>query len=341
MGDNKSVNYFVRGLIVLYSLFLVGIVVVNLQGNTPPSITSGMITVLLLITVLILSESFDNLSIGKILSLTREVKLKDEEIKTTKHENAQLRENLIQLSSTMFQKQTQNTWNINGPLGVVPAKAESKEIELEEEVAENDSGTAQIIPGTPAGKQEGVASSQETAAQTAAPQQGISQPQLPALPNFEVRRRLDKFAIEKYLEGKQLPLSDLIREVEFTSAFQGIDPISDRKIVFDGYIKTPYKEYFLEVRHNSFIMMHMMDRIYVQLAKILFYRQAKKVKAELVVLFSKLPGETEAGRRPGFVNIEKFIQLFQPAIASELLRIETIEFTPEDIKQMEEELKDN
>lgn len=76
-NDEKKASYFTRLLIVLFVLFLVCLVWISFFKSQPPFlINSGLITVLLLITVLILSESFDNLSLGKILSLSREVETK-------------------------------------------------------------------------------------------------------------------------------------------------------------------------------------------------------------------------------------------------------------------------
>jgi len=62
----------------------------------------------------------------------------------------------------------------------------------------------------------------------------------------------------------------------------------DRKIIFDGYYKTHEYENFIEVKRAN-ISSIMFDRIYVLLAKILFYRQAKNTDAFLTLLLFDLP----------------------------------------------------
>lgn len=71
------------------------------MSQPPFDISSGIITVLLIMTILILSEGFDNLSIGKLLSINREVKKKEVEIANAKKENEQLRDNLIKVTTMM------------------------------------------------------------------------------------------------------------------------------------------------------------------------------------------------------------------------------------------------
>ncbi len=67
-------NWFVRSLILVFTMLLAAMVAVSFTlGSERYAVNSGIIIVLLLITVLILSEGFNNLSIGKLLTLSREI----------------------------------------------------------------------------------------------------------------------------------------------------------------------------------------------------------------------------------------------------------------------------
>lgn len=64
------------------------------------------------------------------------------------------------------------------------------------------------------------------------------------------------------------------------------------------------------------------------LTKIWLYRQAKKVQAELILLIVDTEGE-EADERPRTSN--RLIEYFQPAIANDILRVESIKITAAEI----------
>lgn len=158
--------------------------------------------------------------------------------------------------------------------------------------------------------------------------------------NPRMMRRIEYEAMNKYLKKYDIPELEIIRDVEFTPSFVGIDPIMERRIIFDGYIKTPMKEIFIEVTRAIQPMSMVFDRIYVQLAKILFYRQAKNIKVELVLILVDLPAQY-LHRYSSNNALERFIQAFQPAIGNSLLRIETISFSEDEINLFSNEEIDN
>ena len=81
------------------------------------------------------------------------------------------------------------------------------------------------------------------------------------------------------------------------------------------------------------------DRLYVALAKVLFYKQVKKVDAELVFLEVLLP-EDNGDRYPSRSRT-RLLEWFQPAIASSLLRVETWIFTLEEIEALKAQALEN
>lgn len=75
-------------------------------------ISSGAITLILILTILVLSESFDNFSVGKLVSISREAKKKEAEVKELEQKNSSLLNQLISISNT--QSQQQNHTNVYG-----------------------------------------------------------------------------------------------------------------------------------------------------------------------------------------------------------------------------------
>ncbi|MLB03136.1 hypothetical protein D5Q63_20925, partial [Escherichia coli] len=77
----KKENIFVRVLIVLLCILLASMIMFNYFCLDPRGeINSGVIILLSLLLILILSESFDNFSLGKLISISREVKRKEQEV---------------------------------------------------------------------------------------------------------------------------------------------------------------------------------------------------------------------------------------------------------------------
>lgn len=104
--SDKKTNYFVRILIVLFCLGLAFMIGYNFCYVEPlGEIKSGVFFLLSLVLVLVLAESFDNFSIGQIISIKRDVKLKQEENKKLEQKNSELITHLISITNTQTQKQ--------------------------------------------------------------------------------------------------------------------------------------------------------------------------------------------------------------------------------------------
>lgn len=309
---DKKPNYFVRLLIIGFILFLTYLVFISFTKSEPSfNLSAGIITVLLLITVLILSEAFDNLSLGKLLSLSKEVESKNEEVIKTKKENTDLRENLIRLSAIFSQLQTQNMTN-NNMLFTPDTLRMMLGVEKAQEKEQDDD-----IVADKKDEQINGESSSIHSWSSSNPRKSV---------DF---RMLEDIAINKYIEKHSIPMFEMLRDVQFASSFENIDPIMDRRIVFDGYYKSQNVENFVEVKRTLSPMMY--DRLYVQLAKIMFYGQAKKIEAYLTLLIVDIPEAYEQYSQHRYSK-ERIFEIFQPAIANNLLRIEFVSITESDIE---------
>lgn len=303
---SEKPNYFVRTLIVLFVLALFSMAFLSFYLAEPKyKITAGIITIIGFVVVLVLSESFNNLSLGKILSLSREVQKKEHEKEKVTSENKELRQELFKIVSNIQQSQVNNTYNAPSDewlklLGVVKAPESDAEEDQEEQKEAQRA-------------MEYMAERQKAREESRA--------------RMELRRSAEIIGMEKYAKNLSMPDSEIIQRAEFSQAFDEIDPIMHRRIIFDGYIKGAGQERFIDVRPKGSISPMYYDRLYVMLNKIHLYRQAKGISAELVLIMLDIEGEDD--NRPW--NIDKFYDYFQSAISNKLLKIESISVSTEDI----------
>ncbi|WP_068785501.1 hypothetical protein [Paenibacillus phocaensis] len=319
----KSKNNFVRALLVLFILYLIGIITFAFFKKEPSyTLTPEYITLFVLITLLILSESFDNLSMGKILSLSREVSKKSAEVKEVKKENTELRDHIIKMTTLVNQNQHQSNMTFHGVtpellqmIGVIKAK-DKKDDENETELVSETSESVQ-------------SNSDLNSCAT------VNNPK--PLNRRSYFRVIEIESIDRYLFKYNIPEGNIIRDAQFTPAFKGLDPIMERRIIFDAYLNTELKEYFFEVLLN--ITPVTIDRMYVQLSKIHYYSQAKNIKAQLVLLLIEFPKELEEFYNKSLYRPQRVLEAFQPAISNDLLRVETIAFSMDDVERWNKELE--
>lgn len=300
-------NWFVRLLIVLMSIALLAMAYTSFFFKVPAyEISIGILTIFALVIVLTLSEAFNNMSVGKLINLSREVEKKTGEIETVKNENSELRGELFKIVSNIQQSQVNNTYNAPSDewlklLGVVKATEPD-----DDEEKETDSETQRAV--------EYLAERERMRAESRQ--------------RRELRQASEAVAFTKFAANLAVPESEIIRGAEFSQAFDEIDPIMSRKIVFDGYIKGPTLERFIEVRPKRMVSTIYYDRLYVMLNKIFLYRQAKGGSAELILLLADIEGDDDA--RPW--STERFYEYFQPAISNKLLKIENIKISTEELE---------
>jgi hypothetical protein len=297
--NTKKTNWFVRVLILAFCLMLVAMIVYRYFCVDPTAeINAGIVTLLCLLLVLVLSESFDNFSIGKLVTITREIKKKEKEVEKLEKLNSQFLAQLITISNT--HTQTQSHTNVYGDYHVVPTvqKASEEEV-LDKQSSEPNGATVNNEPAR-----------QRT--------------------NW---RNTEKIGLQKYLQQRALHPSNVIVDAKLVNQFQGIDPISNMQPIFDGYIKEADHETFIELR-SSLISPLFRERLYVMLSKINHYRIAKRVEAHLDLVLIRLPNQDA---RPYHQSTEdRYLEDFEPAVASGLLKVVAVEFTEEEANSCRE-----
>ncbi|EMJ3470042.1 hypothetical protein [Vibrio harveyi] len=300
--DNKEVNkenWFVRGLIIAFCMLVVAMVIFSYFFVEPKGeVSSGIITLLLVLLILILSESFDNFSMGKLISISREVKKKDNEVQKLQKEKSELLSQLITISSS--QHQTQQHTNVYGDYHA--SKAATVERASEQEVQDKESDE----------------------------QESNRTPQKAYRIDW---RKVESIAMERYVSQKGLHSANIIPEAKLVTQFHGIDPVSNHQPIFDGYYKNDNREVFVEFRPNRGMHMMLRERIYMMLSKINHYQNVKNVDAHLDLVWLNIPDEES---RNG--STERFLHDFEPAIASGLLRISEIDISEEEMGQCKREV---
>ena len=304
--EQKNPNTFVRVLIVGLVLALSSLVFFNFFWRDPPfEITGGLLALIALIVLLTLSEIFDQMTFGEVLSLKRKVEEEKASKESLQEDNRDLRSQLITLVANFQQSQVNNTFNAPPEawaklLGVVPSPEPAAKEEID----------AQIQP--------------PIAMQPEQPEAG----RLLSRQRYERQRAAETVGIRKYLDSIKVPQSERLLNAEFSSSFHNIDPVMDRRIVFDAYVKADRRERFIEATRARAPSLMFADRLYVMLTKIWLYRQTKKVQAELILLLIETEDE-ETDERPR--SASRLIEYFQPAIANDILRIESIKVTAKEI----------
>lgn len=300
--DNSSSrsNWFVRLLIVVFCAFLGTLVVYRYFYVDPKAeISAGLLVLLAFILVLILSELFDNFSVGKLVTMSRAMKEKEAQTSELKKENSELRGQLISITTTVSQRQT----NIFGlPESMVDLLTVKKA--PAEEIA--DKKTEEEAPP-------------------------LTQPQVPVERQFD-RAKSEELAIKKFVSSHNLQAFNLIRDAKLSTQFSGIDPITDVTPIFDAYINATDSEIFVETRPTHFASLMFRDRLYVMLTKIHHYKTIKKANVYLALLLVTVPEQMTS--RPASSYVDRILREFEPAITSGLLRVHTIEATPEEVETL-------
>jgi hypothetical protein len=254
--ESKS-NWFVRSMIIAFCVLIVAMIAFSYFYIEPRGeINSGIITLLLLLLVLVLSETFDNFSIGKLISISKEVKKKDKEVQKLEKDKADLLSQLITISNT--QNQTQQHTNVYGDYHA--SKAATVERATEQEVQAKETDEAERA----------------------------NSPQ----PEYRVDwRKIELLAMEKYIATKGVHSANVIPEAKLVTQFHGIDPVSNYQPIFDGYYKNEDKEIFVEFRPNRGMHMMLRERIYMMLSKLSHYKNVKGVNAHLDLVWLNIPDE--------------------------------------------------
>lgn len=305
MGTNKT-NWYTRVFIIILCFFIGSLILFNFFWSCPPAQISKELVILVgFLIILVLSETFDNFSIAKIITLSKNVKKIEHKNEELKKENFELRNQIISISTSVNQKQFNSTVfladDLAKMLSVKPADEPEKQQKLKETEEEAKQGTTTTTTTTTLNTEESITR------------------------RFINTKRYEELALPKFLASEGLSQLPIISDAKFTNQFQQIDPVSEFSPIFDGYIKTIDTEIFIEMKIKNRSMMILRERIYLMLSKINYYKNIKRVNAYLFLVLIIKPDDEQNES-----ILDRIKKEFEPAISNGLLRIREIEITSEE-----------
>jgi hypothetical protein len=298
--DNKKPNWFVRILIILLCIFIGGLIYFNFFWTCPPAqISGGLLVLVAFLTVLVLSEAFDNFSISKLISMSKTAKEKETINQELKKENSELRNQIVNISTSISQKQVNSTFVLTDELSKMFTVKQANEPEKEEkrneieEPSEEKQTTRRVV-------------------------------------SFS---KFEEIALPKFLQSEGLNQLPLIRDAKLVSQFQQVDPISEYSPIFDGYIKTVDTEIFIEMKSKRMGSL-LRERLYIMLSKVNYYRTIKKINAFLYLVLIVRPDDNEFLNGRNSTLTDRILEEFEPAITNGLLQVRIIEITQQEYDEI-------
>ena len=294
--DNKNGDWFVRVLIVVLSFLIGAMIFYNFFITAPVGeISNGLIALLILLILLILSEAFDNIALGKILSLNRKIEEKRIEVSDLKSEKQNLLNMLVKNISFQSQSVGISGHDLKEILTVIKADPERIEQETKEKEANIEDEQLYTI-------------------------------QKPKPINF---RKVERHVLNSFIETNKLQGFLFYEQVTFSKNYATVDPISTLTPIFDGYIETENTEIFIEVKLQR-VVISFREQLYSRLSALYHYREAKKVKAYLQLILVELPEDEKMGKIRN--TEERFRDIFEPATEKKLLKIKYVKLTSAETK---------
>lgn len=300
--EKKENNIFVRILIVGLISFMTWIIAYSFLSIEPKgSISTGIITLIVLLVVIILSESFDNFSIARLLTMSRDIASKNNSIQKLDFENTELRRELVNVVTSISQNQSStNIIGLSDDLARKIGVEKATEDEITNKLSEENEELSNRVQ--------------------------VSRTKI----NFQ---KLEEIAMSKFLMQQNLSEFNLIKEAKLVTKFSGIDEVSNIHPIYDGYISTGKSEIFIEVRPIRKLLMVTMlrEKLYLLLNKIYLYNKIKNANAHLNLVLVPLKINDDDENLVLQRGIDRIKEFFEPAIVKGILRIIVIELDENDI----------
>ena len=314
-------------IIVILSLAMILTAVLSFfKGSTPYTISDGIVYIFGLVVVILISDSIETFSFGNLITLKKKVQEKETEVSKLSSENAELRNHITTIYSASIHNKNQNAM-------IIGSDDALRAIFKVEQATEEDSKNAK------AAEQEMI--------EAQANQQPLAERPHTSISSSDRRRiteRLGKAAIDKFISNNDINPLSILHEVKFSEQFIGCDPIMERLMVFDAYIKRPVDETFIELLVNP--ASPTFDyRLYYMISKIYHYATANKTVAKLLLIVPKLPEAfyseyigTSATHRNVEANIMRLKKYFSPAIKNNLLEVVEIALSEQECQSIIKEI---
>jgi len=346
MSDKETastpvVSYFQRVIIVGTILFVAGLIVISFsaQGYV---LSGASLSLVCLIVILCLSETFDQFSIAKLFSVSRKASELQEKNTQLNKENSELQDRifkLYQITSSNSQSAALSTTNNHIFLGDRPQVQSA----TPEEVATSKPDDIAAPLAEPARVEVTAIETQTTFGEPQVTQELAAEDSI-RMELRKIRRSVEHFAVQRYCRERQIFLSEVHENVKISSGSGGalpdVDPIGYRPIIYDAYIRQPDRETFIEVTVDLGYSPVLMDSLYIRITKAFFYKLVSSRETNFVLLVISLPERFDRLKRFRSSSARKetlfegIMRAFEKARLSGFLFVEQIQLTDEDITSL-------
>lgn len=296
--QNKK-NIFSRILIVSIIIFTLVLIIINFFFSIPKfNITKEIIICLVFIGILCLSENFDNLSIPKVLSLSKNVK-------SIKDENLKLRESNIKLIEQIVNNSNSNT-QINYLPGNISTVGSSNINDVKHETLEKEEITEE--------ENNSLRKREERRKRT--------------LEASKYRKYINIYLLKKVLGNDDN--GEVRYEVKVSNS-RSNDDIMKNEARFDALKIYDNISIFYDVKLNSFMVSTY--QLHYELNFVKLYSEVNDVSGKLVLIFPKFDDDFKDIFRsyPGYE--ENIKNQFEPAIRNGLLEILDVPISKKELDQ--------
>ena len=293
----KNSNIYHRIIIGLIMLVIVTVIFLNFIIKEKFDITWEIIICFALIIVLGLSEMFDNLSIPKLISLSKNQEKLEKENKDLKDANLKIINQLmnIKMNSNIYVNpiSKEGSDNIKDLDKAIKEDVEIKETSVTQKIdskKERDSYKERI----------------------------------------RYRENLEMFLLKKVLKDK----SNIQYNVVLTNNTISESTIMKNEARFDACVYENNENHFYEII-TSRILLSFNDKLYSLLLMIDSYRQYTHIPSKLILVIPKMDSELEKVLYEINTDsaIKRVMKRFEPAINNKLLEIKVVDITKKELDE--------
>lgn len=302
--ENKS-NKYNRIIATILMIFIALIIILNfLLYEKQFKITNEIIVCLLLLVILCLADSFDNFSIPKIISLSKNVKEIKEDNDKLKEINLKLMEQMINIKNTnnqiMYMPGTINTVGSSNIEDIVTKQNE------EPETISNDNNT----------------------------EVSLSEQRKSQIERYKYRRNLDVILLKKAIMDDKEKF-EIQYDVKVTNNKFTEENMMRNETRFDALKSNNEKSVFYEVKIGP-MFMDFDYQLHYKLKMVEIYGKINSTDSKLVLIIPNIDNELEKiiGNNQRFAHFrERIAYRFEPAINKGLLEIKEVNILKSEIDE--------
>lgn len=312
MESNKSNKV----TIIILMIFIVSLILMNFIFTEPKyEITIEIIICICLLVILSLSEMFDNLSIPKVISLSkniREIKKENDDLKNT---NIKLLEQMTNIKNT-------NSQNIIIPNSFNTISSSNIDDINKNDDEENIDETIEKV----------VSDDHEKYRKMQAER-------------HKYRKNIEIFMLKKVLSNFNENENKIQYDVKLINNKLYNDKIMKNEARFDAMSSNKLENIFYEVKISPFVLDYSFELHYM-LRTLELYQESNNILTKLILLLPKLDNELESilfnSSRDRFGVVKDRIEKrFEPAVENKLLEIVEVEVSKQELDNYIKEKEDN